>query len=357
MSGATWRIRVPCRNPAVSLLERGATGLSVDLDADATVASVRETMSQVPWDRVPLWINGGLAGPVLLEAAFPECARGTGWWELDAAQPLVAFPILHAAWSRTAPGLARVSLHVSSLREQAVPGALELACLCEAAIETPAAAIGLTISVRLLEEIARLRLARRLFPGWPIHGRSLARELTAEQRDVNLVRVTYQALAAALVGLDSFHALSRDHCLAEEDFDSLLLALRTQQVLAAESRLESGKDPLAGSALAEDIGPGLEQDVAAFRARIQAAGGWGAAIRTDLVSRLARDHAVERPRIGVDRFVMEELGLQRSPSPPVRPLPVPELVRAHDGELFDAIASAAREGLSLGRLNASLAAR
>jgi hypothetical protein len=357
MSGAALRMRVPCRNSAFSLLERGATGLSVDLDADATVPSVREAMSEVAWDRVPLWINGGLAGPSLLWAACRECARGSGWWELDAAQPLAAFPSLQAAWSGIAPGLARVSLHVSSLREQGVPVALELASLCEAAAETPAASIGLTISVRLLEETARLRLARRLFPGLPIHGRSLARDLTAAQRDVNLVRVTYQALAAALGGLDSFHALSRDHWLAEEDFDSLVLALRTQQVLAAESRLESGQDPLAGSALAEDIGPGLEQEVAAFRARIQAAGGWGAAVRTDLVSRLARDHAVERPRIGVDRFVMEEPGLPLRPAPPVGPLPVPELVRAHDGELFDALVSAARAGLSLGRLNASLVAR
>lgn len=357
MSGATWRIRVPCRNPAVSLLERGATGLSVDLDAGATVPSVREAMSQVPWDRVPLWINGGLAGPALLRAAFPECVRGTGWWELDAAQPLAALPLLQAAWSRIAPGLARVSLHVGSLREQGVPGALELASLCEAAAETPAASIGLTFSVRLLEEIARLRLARCLFPGLPIHGRSLARDLTAAQRDVNLVRVTYQALAAALGGLDSFHALSRDHWLAAEEFDSLVFALRTQQVLAAESQLESGHDPIAGSDLVADLGPRVEQDVAAFRARIQTAGGWSAALRSDLVFSLARDHAVERPRIGVDRFVMEEPGLQRRPSPPVSPLPVPELVRAPEGELFDALASAAREGLSLGRLNASLAAR
>jgi methylmalonyl-CoA mutase N-terminal domain/subunit len=280
-----------------------------------------------------------------------------GWWELDAALPLTVLPALQASWRRRAPGLASVALTLASLREQGSSAAYELACLAEAARENPAAGFGLTVSVRVIEEIARLRLARRLQPDFALHGRSLARDLTAGQRDVNLVRVTYQALAAALGGLDSFHALSRDHWRAEEEFESLLLALRTQQVLAAESALEPGRDPLSSSDAATCITQQLEQEVAAFQARIQAAGGWKAALQSGLVHRVARDTTREGPRIGVDRFVMAEPAITPRPLPASHPLPVPEIVAAPEETLFDALVAAAREGAPLGSLNASLALR
>ena len=102
----------------------------------------------------------------------------------------------------------------------------------------------------LLEEISKFRAARRLWArimrerfkaqdprSWMFrfHTQTAGSTLTAQQPDVNIVRVTLQALAAVLGGTQSLHTNARDEALALPTEPSALLALRTQQILATES--------------------------------------------------------------------------------------------------------------------------
>ena len=114
----------------------------------------------------------------------------------------------------------------------------------------------------LFEEVAKLRAARRMWARivrerfglessraqtLRFHTQTAGVSLTAQQPDVNVVRVTLQALAAVLGGTQSLHTNSRDEALALPTEDSARLALRTQQVIAEESGVANVADPLGGS--------------------------------------------------------------------------------------------------------------
>ena len=101
-----------------------------------------------------------------------------------------------------------------------------------------------------LEEIAKFRAARRLWARimkdrfgakdpksmmLRFHAQTAGSTLTAQQPDVNVVRVTLQALAAVLGGAQSLHTNSRDEALGLPTAEAARLALRTQQVIAFES--------------------------------------------------------------------------------------------------------------------------
>src|SRR5260370_350033 len=124
----------------------------------------------------------------------------------------------------------------------------------------------------LLEEVAKFRAARRLWayiiraefrsqdprPAMlRFHTQTAGVQLTAQQPEVNLARVTLQALAAVLGGTQSLHTNSYDEAIALPTQRAATLALRTQQVLAFETDLTATVDPLAGSyaleAMARDI--------------------------------------------------------------------------------------------------------
>src|SRR5581483_10316198 len=114
----------------------------------------------------------------------------------------------------------------------------------------------------LLEEAAKFRAARRLWArlmrerfgatsprAWRLrfHTQTAGSTLTAQQPDVNIARVTLQALAAVLGGTQSLHTSARDEALALPTEESALIALRTQQIIAYESGVANTVDPLGGS--------------------------------------------------------------------------------------------------------------
>ena len=121
---------------------------------------------------------------------------------------------------------------------------------------------------RLLEEIAKFRAARRLWAHimrdefgaqdpksqmLRFHTQTAGVQLTAQQPEVNLARVTLQALAAVLGGTQSLHTNSYDEAIALPTQKAATLALRTQQVLAFETDLTATVDPLAGSYAIESM--------------------------------------------------------------------------------------------------------
>jgi methylmalonyl-CoA mutase, N-terminal domain len=138
------------------------------------------------------------------------------------------------------------------------------------------------------EEIAKFRAARRI---WATHMRDRygARDpkslqlrfhtqtagvsLTAQQPEVNLVRVAIEALAGVLGGTQSLHTDSFDEALALPTERAARLALRTQQVIAEETGVTNVADPLGGSWFVESLTDELEAQAEAVFSHLQAAGG------------------------------------------------------------------------------------
>ncbi|HYK93514.1 MAG TPA: methylmalonyl-CoA mutase family protein [Thermoplasmata archaeon] len=139
-----------------------------------------------------------------------------------------------------------------------------------------------------LEEIAKFRAARRLWARLVaeslgarsarsqqlrFHTQTAGSSLTAQQPELNVVRTTFEALAAILGGTQSLHTNALDEALALPTEESARLALRTQQVLAEESGVPSTIDPLAGSYEIEHLTDTIESEARAYLDRIEEMGG------------------------------------------------------------------------------------
>src|SRR6202167_5573851 len=137
------------------------------------------------------------------------------------------------------------------------------------------------------EEVAKYRAARRIWARWmrerygAADGRSLQLRfhtqtagvsLTAQQPEVNLVRVAIEALAGVLGGTQSLHTDSFDEALALPTEHAVRLALRTQQVIAEETGVVHVADPLGGSWFVEELTDEMERPAEEVFAHIQAAG-------------------------------------------------------------------------------------
>jgi methylmalonyl-CoA mutase N-terminal domain/subunit len=103
-------------------------------------------------------------------------------------------------------------------------------------------------------------------------------QLTAQQPEVNLIRVTTQAIAAILGGTQSLHTNSFDEAIALPTEKAARLAVRTQQVLANETDLTATVDPFAGSYAIESMTDEVEAEARALMAKVDDLGGAVAAI-------------------------------------------------------------------------------
>jgi methylmalonyl-CoA mutase, N-terminal domain len=110
------------------------------------------------------------------------------------------------------------------------------------------------------------------------HTQTAGVQLTAQQPEVNLVRVSLQALAAVLGGTQSLHTNSYDEALALPSTKAARLALRTQQVIAYESDLTATVDPFAGSYAIESMTDDIEEAARTLINQVEEMGGAVAAI-------------------------------------------------------------------------------
>jgi methylmalonyl-CoA mutase N-terminal domain/subunit len=137
------------------------------------------------------------------------------------------------------------------------------------------------------EEIAKYRAARRIWAHWMrdrygaanvrstqlrFHTQTAGVSLTAQQPEVNLVRVAIEALAGVLGGTQSLHTDAFDEALALPTEHAARLALRTQQVIAEESGVVHVADPLGGSWFLEELTDEMERQAEEIFAHIDAAG-------------------------------------------------------------------------------------
>ena len=182
----------------------------------------------------------------------------------------------------------------------------------------------------LLEEVAKFRAARRIWARimreefgaqnpksqmLRFHTQTAGVQLTAQQPEVNLVRVAIQGLGAVLGGTQSLHTNSFDEAIALPSAKAARLALRTQQVLAYESDVTATVDPFAGSYVVEALTDEVEAAALELMRQIEDMGGAVAAIERGFqkgeIERSA--YAVsqqidsgERVVVGVNRFTVEE---------------------------------------------------
>lgn len=180
------------------------------------------------------------------------------------------------------------------------------------------------------EEIAKFRAARRIWArimrekfkaknskSWMLrfHTQTAGSTLTAQEPHNNAIRVAFQALAAVLGGTQSLHTNSRDEALALPTEESVKLALRTQQIIAFESRVPEVIDPLGGCYYVESLTNDLESKVNEYLDKVEEMGGALAAIDRGYfqkeIHKSAYEYqkAVERGEkiiVGVNKFVTEE---------------------------------------------------
>jgi methylmalonyl-CoA mutase N-terminal domain/subunit len=138
------------------------------------------------------------------------------------------------------------------------------------------------------EEIAKYRAARRIWAremketfgaknprSWLMrfHTQTAGCSLTAQQPEINVVRVAIQALAAVLGGTQSLHTNSRDEALALPSQQAATIALRTQQVIAEESGVANTIDPLGGSFFVEAQTKRIEAQAYDYFRRVADLGG------------------------------------------------------------------------------------
>jgi methylmalonyl-CoA mutase N-terminal domain/subunit len=234
-----------------------------------------------------------------------------------------------------------------------------------------------------LEEIAKFRAARRLWARLMrdrcgathpraqqlrFHTQTAGSTLTAQQADNNIVRVAVQAMAAVLGGTQSLHCNGRDEALGLPTEEAARLALRTQQIIAAETGVVNTVDPVGGSYAIEQMTDEIEQGADALLKRIDAMGGTLPAIESGFIQREIQESAYRAQMaidggqavvVGVNRFMnndpSERTGppvfqidpdIERQQTERVRSLRATRDVAAWQ-QSIDGVIAAARDGTNL----------
>jgi methylmalonyl-CoA mutase N-terminal domain/subunit len=313
-------------------------------------------------------------------------ARNTYIYPPDASLRLAVDLIEYCA--RKMPHWHPISISGYHIRESGANAVQELAFCFSNAIEYVEAALARGLKVDdfasqlsfffacrndFLEEIAKFRAARRIWAGimrrrfkardpesakLRFHTQTSGETLTAQQPDNNIARVAVQALAAALGGTQSLHTNSRDEALGLPTEESVMIALRTQQIIAYESGVGRTVDPLGGSYYLEQLTRTLEDHVAKLMVMVAKLGGARKAIESGFVHRQIQESAYEFQKsvdegrsviVGVNRFAEESPGavkIQRI-DPRIERLQVQQLKK------FKSSRSSAKVKNALARLGAS----
>ncbi|MET0424788.1 MAG: methylmalonyl-CoA mutase family protein [Actinoplanes sp.] len=346
---------------AIAHGEVGKVGVAID-----SIDDMRRLFDRIPLDQVSTSMTINAPGSVLLllyqlvaeEQGVPGSAlqgtiqndilkeyiaRGTYIFPPKPSLRLVADTF---AYCRTEiPKWNTISISGYHMAEAGATPAQEIAFTLANGIEYVRAALAAGLAVddfgprlsfffvartTLLEEIAKFRAARRMWARimrdefgaqnpkslmLRFHTQTAGVQLTAQQPEVNLVRVAIQALGAVAGGTQSLHTNAYDEAMALPTEKSARLALRTQQVLAYESGLTGTVDPFAGSYAIEALTDEVEREAAALIERVFSYGSAVDAIEQGFQKqeieasayRIANEiDGGERVVVGVNRFTSDE---------------------------------------------------
>jgi len=341
--------------------EVGRTGVAID-----SIEDMRLLLDGIPLDRVStsMTINAPAALLLLLYELVGE-EQGVGGAELrgtvqnDILKEYIArgnyiFPPrpsmrittdLFAYCAERLPHWNTISISGYHIREAGSTAVQELAftlangiAYCQAAVDAGLSPdeFGERLSFffnahnHFFQEVAKFRAARRLWArimrerfgvtnpramALRFHAQTGGSTLTAQQPENNAVRVAIQALSAVCGGAQSLHTNAFDEALALPTERSARIALRTQQILAAEAGATDTADPLGGSYFIESLTGELEDRARELIERVDEMGGAVAAVESGFVQgeieeaafRYAQEvESGERVIVGVNRFREEE---------------------------------------------------
>ncbi|MHB1121673.1 MAG: acyl-CoA mutase large subunit family protein [Ramlibacter sp.] len=205
------------------------------------------------------------------------------------------------------------------------------------------------ISISLFEEVAKFRAARRIWASvtrdllgakdprswrFKFHGQTSGVDLTRQQPLNNIARVTVQAIAGILGGLQSLHTDAWDEALSVPSADGARIAVATQNILREEARLTDVIDPLGGSFYVEKLTDDMQAEIERVMKIVEDAGGMYRAVESGLVQRMIGESARrfqqridggEQTVVGVNAWQVEEDSSAR----PINPRPDRAAMEAH----------------------------
>jgi methylmalonyl-CoA mutase N-terminal domain/subunit len=191
----------------------------------------------------------------------------------------------------------------------------------------------------LFEEVAKLRAARRLWAremretfgaknprSWLMrfHTQTAGVSLTAQQPEINIVRVALQGLAAVLGGAQSLHTNSMDEALALPSEHAVTIAMRTQQIIAEESGVANTVDPLGGSYFVEALTNETEAAAYDYFQRIEDLGGVLPAIEAGFFQQEIADASYQQ-QLAVDSNDKVIVGVNKYNNSELPPIPILEM--------------------------------
>jgi methylmalonyl-CoA mutase N-terminal domain/subunit len=334
-----------------------------------------------------------LSGTVQNDILKEYIARGTYIYPPRASLRIVTD--IFAFCDRELPNWNTISISGYHIREAGSTAAQEIAFTFANAIAYVEAGVAAGLDVNrlgqrlsfffnahndFLEEIAKFRAARRLWAHimrdrfdasnpraqqLRFHTQTAGSTLTAQQPDNNIVRVALQAMAAVLGGTQSLHCNGRDEALGLPTEDAARLALRTQQIIAAETGVANTVDPVGGAVAIEEMTDRLEREARDILLRINAAGGTLVAIERGLIQRDIQESAYRTQQaidsgaavvVGVNRFAaggrpyielfQVDPAVEREQAERVRTLRASRDAEAHRRAL-EALGAAAQNGSNL----------
>ena len=350
-----------------------------------TVEHMDIALDGVPIDRISTAMND--PSPFTLFAFLLNVAKrqGIGWDKVtgtsNQSDYISHFVANHMFYRLSLPGSRRVLLdHIEFCREQ-VPNWNPMSIVgqhMQQAGATPAETIAFTlstaiqnaedcitrgmdpdvilprftfffdISISFFEEIAKFRAARRIWAeiarerlgakdprSWrfKFHGQTSGADLTAQQPLNNIARVTAQAIAGIMGGLQSMHTDAYDEAITTPTEETAKIAIATQNILREEAHLCDVIDPLAGSYYVESLTDQMEAEIRRVMDRVDAAGGMYQAVESGLVQTMIGESALawqekveagEEKVVGVNCYQEDE---ETHSVPPYRP--DPEAMAAH----------------------------
>ena len=355
-------------------LDKVSTSMTINATASTLLAmylGVAEDQG-VPWSSV----RGTIQNDVLKE----YMARGT--YIYPPRQSMRIITDIFGFCKESVPRWNTISISGYHIREAGSTAAQEIAFTLADGIAYVDAAIAAGLDVdefaprlsfffnahnNLLEEVAKFRAARRMWArimrdrfgaksprSWQMrfHTQTAGSTLTAQQVDNNVVRVALQALSAVMGGTQSLHTNSRDEALALPTESSARLALRTQQLIAAESGVADFVDPLAGSYVVEQLTDELEASASSLIGEVDSLGGMVSAIEAGFPQREIQNAAYQA-QLAMDRGTAEVVGVnvhQDDSQPPTDLLKVDASVER--GQV--AALSEFKSGRSIGPVRESL---
>lgn len=284
-----------------------------------------------------------LSGTIQNDILKEYVARGTYIFPPEPSMKLITDIFDYCA--KNVPNWNTISISGYHIREAGATAAQEIAFTLANGIAYVQAALDAGLDVdqfaprlsfffnahlNFFEEIAKFRAARRVWAKimkerfgakkdksmkLRFHTQTAGVTLTAQQPDVNIMRVAFQALSAVLGGTQSLHTNSKDEALALPSEHAVLIALRTQQVIAHEIGVTDTIDPLAGSYYVEKLTNDLEEKVWEYIEKIDQLGGAPKAIEKGFMQKEIQESAYrylqqvesgEKVVIGVNKYRIKE---------------------------------------------------